>query len=300
MSALLTPRRERGLVLLPVALTLAIVGAIAYSMTREGSMDVSGVDARYDIEVARYLAEAGVNLAKWQNQKRGCSSKIGFGTVSLPGGSIVSGLIDQKGKNTLIVSLNASTSRGAVHAVESLQMTTYDLTGGKDITLDAPGGSDTSITSGVSTSLAAIQYLETTDGKSHAVMKFPTGGPVDNSAIISAQLQLTQVDSKSTQSPRSLAVHRLLHDWGPGATWTSPWTSPGGDYTAVPEATVDIAGNATYTLRIDGLMQGWVDHSMDNQGLLLKPNGLLEARFASFDATANKPKLVVRYFSRCS
>ncbi|MFC5552044.1 DNRLRE domain-containing protein [Massilia aerilata] len=296
-----TPRRERGLVLLPVALTLAIVGAIAYSMTREGSMDVSNIDARYDIEVARYLAEAGVNLAKWQNQKRGCKSEIGFGAVALPGGSIVAGLIDQKGKNTLEVSLNATTDRGTVHAVDKLALTTFDLTGAKDATVDSSGGNDTSITLGVTTGQGPLKYLETTDGQSHALLRFPISGSLDNSSIITAQLQLTQTDSKSTQMPRSLSAHQVLHDWGAGATWTSPWTTPGGDYVPTPVATVAIAGNTTYPLPIDGLVQGWVDHSVDkDKGLLLKPSGLLEAHFASFDASANSPKLVVRYYPRCS
>jgi hypothetical protein len=52
-------------------------------------------------------------------------------------------------------------------------------------------------------------------------------------------------------------------------------------------------------LRIDGLVQGWASKIIDNQGLLLKPTGLLNARFRSLDASINKPKLVVRYFPRC-
>jgi type II secretory pathway component PulK len=62
-------KRQRGLVLLPMTLALALVAVVAYGMTRDGAMNVSAVDAQFDTERARYLAEAGVNLVKWRNQQ---------------------------------------------------------------------------------------------------------------------------------------------------------------------------------------------------------------------------------------
>lgn len=295
----MTPGRQRGILLLPVALTLAIVGALAYTMTRSGSMNVSAVDARYDIENARYLAEAGMNLVKWQNEKRNCKSGVGFGTVTLSGGTIATSTIEQKGKDTLRISLRAATYRGAVHVLDTVEVKTVDLTDVEQVTVNASGGGDTTITAGVSYSQASGDYLETSDGKSHALLKFVPPGALDNGSVISAALSLTQIDTKSTQSPRSLAVHRVIRDWGSSASWTAPWANAGGDYLAEPSASIDIDGNGTYTWRIDALVQGWIARTFDNQGMLLKPNGLLDARFGSLDAAANKPKLVVRYFPHC-
>jgi hypothetical protein len=291
-------RRQRGILLLPVALTLAIVGALAYTMTREGSMDVSAVDARYDTEVARYLAEAGLNLAKWQNAMRGCGNDDGFGTVTLPGGQIVSDDVDSKnGGSNLSVSLTATTNRGAVHSFDDVVVPMVDLADVGEVTVSS--GSDTTIRDG-STNLSGADYLETSDGKSHGVISFSLPSQVRNAAVISAILKLTQVDTKSTQPVRSLAVHRVTRDWSAGsATWTAPWSSPGGDYAPNPAATVDIAGNAQYSWRIDALVQDWTNKTSSNYGVLLKPSGLLDARFGSFERSGSKPQLTVRYFPRC-
>jgi hypothetical protein len=297
--------RQRGILLLPVALTLAIVGALAYTMTHEGSMDVSAVDARYDTEVARYLAEAGLNLAKWQNEKRSCSSETGFGTVTLPGGAIVSGTIDRtnsgSGKRNLSVSLTATTDRGAVHTLADTVVPMYDLTGVEDATFDS--GYDVSIRDG-SANQSGANYLEASDGKSHALVAFDDVSKLGDVTVVSAYLKLTQYDTKSTQPVRSLAVHRLTRAWLPiSATWTTasilPWSNPGGDYEPDAAATVDIAGNAQYTWRIDALVQDWANRPLFNYGVLLKPSGLLDARFGSFERSGSKPQLTVRYFPRC-
>lgn len=296
---------QRGMLLLPVALTLAVVGALAYTMTREGSMSLSSVDADYDTETARYLAEAGLNLVKWQNQKRGCGSEVGFGSFAFPEGAgkigeISTGEIKRKSGGILEVSLTATTNRQAVHNLSAFRTTVYDRGDLKTATLNGPGGNDTSITRDTTVSLASRDWLELTDGRSHAVIKFTLPSELNNGSVVSAELKLTQQTSNSSQNPRSLAVHRLTRDWGPGATWSSPWSTPGGDYDPVAAASVNIAGDSEYTWRIDDLVQGWANGTVDNQGVLLKPNGLLDARFYSLDAgNSYEPKLVVRYYKRC-
>jgi hypothetical protein len=311
-------RGQRGILLLPVALTLAVIGTLAYSMTRDASMSVSNVDTEYDTEVARYLAEGGVHLVKWQNERLGCRSKIGFGTLELPRdvegfetnksiGSITAGTIENDGK-FLTVSLVAKTPALAwrplpgQYAVSERKLRMHDRSDPKEVTLNGPGGNDTSITKNVDSSQASLDYLELTDENSYALLKFSLPGAVDNASITSAQLTLTQFFSNSTQSERALGLHRVTRDWGPGVTWSSFLLPQGGDYapTAAASITLD-AGVDTreYTLRIDGLVQGWASKIIDNQGLLLKPSGLVNARFRSLDAASNKPKLVVRYFPRC-
>ncbi len=69
------------------------------------------MDAEYDIEVARYLAESGVHLAKWQNENASAAaSEIGFGKLDLPGiGSLVAGTIEREGQGrSLHVSVSAT------------------------------------------------------------------------------------------------------------------------------------------------------------------------------------------------
>ncbi|MGJ9419154.1 DNRLRE domain-containing protein [Massilia sp. CMS3.1] len=302
--------RQQGILLLPVALTLAIIGALAYTMTRDGSMNVAAVDAQYDIDVARYLATSGVQLAKWRASKSDCNSNYDedyFGTPDLPGGTVAVSDIDwNKGKIT--VSLTTKNSK-AVHALtRSVQV--YDVKDPKDKVIIGDGDDDTTIIRNNNTIQSSEKSLLATDGDAHPLVYFELPGELDKASIIQADLKLTKEGSASTQTNRSLAVHRITTAWSHGsATWVkatgTPWAAPGGDYVATPAASVTIDPNAPsqyngiYTLRIDSLVQGWADGALPNYGMLLKPTRLVNAKFVSFDGS-NKPQLDVRYYLRCS
>jgi hypothetical protein len=299
----MTTSTQRGILLLPVTLTLAILGALAYSMTREGGMGVAAVNAQYDTEVARYLAEAGLSLARWQNEKRGCDRETGFGTVALPGGTIKSVDVDWRSGGFIAVSLTATSDGGAVRRIEDKLLPIFDRSEIRQASIGSGGGADTTIkVSGSNQS--GSDYLETSDYKSHALISFAMPSELQRAELLSAELRLTKLESKSTQLERSLGVHRVTRDWSVGsATWTSPWSARGGDYVATPAATtiIDKNGefNGVYTWRIDPLVDAWAKGTLPNQGLLLKPSGLVDTRFGSFERPSGKPQLVVRYYPRC-
>jgi hypothetical protein len=294
-------RTEHGMLLLPVALMLTIIGALTYTMTREGAMSVSAVNADYDTEVARYLAEGGLNLARWQNEKFGCLAPVAFGRTPLPGGQVAVDAITRGKGGAMNISLTATTTGGAVHELDNYKVTTYNRFRANDVTINGPGNNDITITVGMAPSVPSSQYLEASDDKSRALLKFDLPKELDNASIVSAYLTLTQYDTKSTQTPRSLSVHRVTQTWDSGSTWAqgAPWATAGGNFDPTPVATVAIAGNDNYTWRIDSLVEGWDSGTILNQGILLKSSGLLDARFYSLDAPSNKPKLVVSYYPRC-
>ncbi|UVW28731.1 DNRLRE domain-containing protein [Massilia sp. H6] len=293
----MTPAKQRGILLLPVALTLAIAGALAYTMTHSASMEIAAFDAQHDTDTARYLAEAGVQLAKWQNERILCGSQLGFGTVTLPGGQIVSNNV-KEGSGKIKVSLTATTTRGAVNVLVEREVRMH-RTIPVSLSIKLSDMKDTYIQVG-SPQQGNSLYLEMTDANAHGLMSFSFPGALDDAAVLSAELSLVQTDSKSTMPNRSLALHRVLRDWSEtGATWTSPWSTPGGDYVATPAATVAIDGNARYAWRIDALVEGWANKTLPNNGLLLKPSGLLEARFHTRGSPTNQPKLDIRYLPRC-
>jgi len=302
-----TRARQGGILLLPVALTLALLGTLAYALTSEGSMSAADIDAKYEIEAARYLATGAVNLARWQNERISCNSAQKFTSLKLGNGTITADEVSLEGKSTLNISVTAkvgSTARSIVDA----KSTRYDRSKADSTDLIIPsGGNDSSIKRNAG-SLATDQYLQTTEGSSHAVLKFdmpPEPKELKDGLVVSARLTLTHASS-NTQAPRSLGVHRVTSNWGPGATWSSPWNTEGGDYLATPLWTVPIDGNSNanvdYTWRIDALVQGWLDGTIPKRGLLLKPIGPLDAKFYSLDApnaVAVKPRLVVRFYPRC-
>lgn len=295
---------QNGLLLLPVALTLALVGTLAYGLSREGSMSVSEVDAKYDIEAARYLANAGVSLARWRNEKLGCSSTRRFANLTLagvPGATLTASQVLVDGPYWKI-SVTASTGR-TTRSVVDYKAVRYSRARWADTQPIIPSGeSDTTIRDRPG-NMVYVPNLEALEGKSYPLINFDNlPSELNSSLIVSAQLTLTHWTS-NTQGPRSLGVHRVTTKWGTGATWTDPWTSPGGDYVQKPLWTVLINGSSTslveYSWRIDPLVEGWVSGAIQKQGVLFKPIGPLDAKFYSLDSPASRPKLIVRYYPRC-
>ena len=188
-----------------------------------------------------------------------------------------------------------------MYRIDGRNVTVHELDDVEEVTVGSSGGQDTYIFQG-GTAQASNDYLEITDGQAHALVKFNMPSALRDAAVLKAELKLNQVDTKSSQPARALAVHRVTRDWSSGsAAWTVPWDTPGGNYAPQATAVVAIDGNAQYTWRIDALVEGWNNGSLPHYGILLKPSGLLEARFASFDnATSSiRPQLVVRYLPRC-
>jgi hypothetical protein len=300
--------KQRGILLLPVALTLAIVAALAYGMTSEGSMNVSAVDAQYDVEVARYVAASGIQVAKWRAAKYHCDgNRAKLVDLAVPGGSVTVTEASMS-KGILSVSVEAGTSRVGTLQTARRSLPVYDFeVPAKQATIIGPGDDDTTIVrigSGPDKSL-----LEATEGNAHPLVSFKLPPELaDKGSLIQATLKLTKQSGNSTQPNRALGVHRLTRDWNKDANWVSArkdvaWSTPGGDYAEPAAASIMIdpgngATNGAYTVRIDSLVQGWADGSYPNYGMLLKPTALANALFVSFDG-GNKPELTVRYFKRC-
>ncbi len=300
---------QRGVLLLPVALTLAVIAALAYTMTREGSMNVSAVDDQYDTEVARYLAASGMQVAKWRGSVDDCDDdEADYGTLKLPGGSVtVSSAKESKG--ILTVSLTATTDRKKSVLALTRAMQMIDLDNPKSATIIGPGDADTTIVNGGS-SQSNADTLTATEGSSHPLIVFKLTPELDRASIIQADLKLTKKSGNASQQGRLLSVHRITREWNKNANWTSPrgdatpWATAGGDYVETPAASVVIdpgngAYNGAYTMRIDTLAQVWANSPPANYGLLLKPTNLSYVSFISFDGS-NKPELSLRYYRRCT
>jgi hypothetical protein len=301
---------QDGVLLLPVALTLAIIGSLAYAMTSEGSMNVSDVDAQYDIAVARYAAASGVAVAAWRAGKSSCDgTKADLGKLEVPDGSVTV-TRTKLDKGFLTISTSASTNRNA-GTVQTLtrRVQVFDLGIVKQATMIGAGDDDTTIDRTVSISQANLKTLEATDDTAHPLIAFKLPAELaDKGSLVQADFKITKQSANSTQPDRAIGVHRVTRAWTKDATWTKAgadlWSTPGGDYAqpAVANVTIDPgngAYNGAYTLRIDALVQGWADGSFPNYGLLLKPTRLLNALFVSFDGST-KPELSVRYFKRCT
>lgn len=325
------PARTRGFLLLPMALTLVAVGALAFAMTRDAGMSVNRVDAEYDTEVARYLAEAAVNLARWKNNQQNCNAAATFAPTplyrySLANNDVGTGAADLVGSMTLnaitVVGNNANNDKNSITVDVSSATTTapaaslrivrtvsrYNLNTLKTAVIGGAGGANTTIAnSGSMTPQGTMAYIELTDNgagdQSYGLVRFGLATIPKNALVKDATLRLKRFDGESIfVFGKRLDIHRMTTAWDPQtAVWNLPWLKPGGDYAADPVDGSWIVDNRYYFWRLDALVAGWMNGTLANNGVLLKPTNLNKSRFSAFTSgDADGPQLTVNYYERCN
>lgn len=298
-------RRQRGVALLAVSLLLMVLGALAFIMGRQSAMATNAVNAQYDTEVARYLAEAGLNVAKWHDLETNCKKTTTIVPPSrIDAGGTYSASIINGGKNLNINAVGAtdagarvSMSRPNVVAHENV---VRQLVIANDKQIDTFISRDTPFAQG------GQQYLELTQGRSSALMQFTLPSELTQAIIVRADLTMTQYQSNSVLPAQVVSAHRLTRNWSAGsATWAfaallSPWSNNGADYTPGNATATAVNGNNTYKWDVTSLVDGWANNAFPNNGLLLLADGpLQQARFYSFESALNKPTLLVTYYKAC-
>ncbi len=150
------------------------------------------------------------------------------------------------------------------------------------------------------------------DKKDRPLIRFDLSGIPSGATIISASLELTKTGGDNTSIP--IAVHRVTADWAEGtgacggtngvANWinrlaATPWATPGGDFDPTPAATTNVSGSGAYPWNIQSIVQGWVNGTFTNYGVIMKfatENFNGEKKFgARTDAVADRPTLTITY-----
>lgn len=148
-----------------------------------------------------------------------------------------------------------------------------------------------------------------------AVIAFDLAGNVPSGATIT-EATLTLNLSRTRDDGQVIGLHRLLADWGEGAsdtpgnegsgvpasdgdaTWiyrsfdTEPWSQPGGDFESDPSGSVPVADPDRYSWGSTAAMvsdvQMWLDSPIDNFGWLLKGNEEEVRTTKRFDSRENE------------
>lgn len=125
-----------------------------------------------------------------------------------------------------------------------------------------------------------------------------------NSTVLSSLLSV-YTEATYDASPVSLTPHRVTAGWTEQATWntrdgTSPWTSPGGDFSgsASGKAVSFSAGSWSTFRDLQGVTQDWIYGTYPDYGLLLKSATLIsgKAQFTAADgSSATWPVLEIYY-----
>ncbi len=160
-----------------------------------------------------------------------------------------------------------------------------------------------------------------------ALIAFDVAGSLPRgSTIVAASLRMHM--SKTISGNQSISLHRLLSDWGEGAsnapgeegegapsqpgdaTWihtfydTQHWTTPGGDFLAAPSAAAIVGGVGFYTWQstpdLAADVQAWLDHPEQAFGWLILGNESTWTTAKRFDTRENgviefRPLLTIEY-----
>jgi hypothetical protein len=308
----MTRRHQSGAALLAVSIMLTIMAALAFALNRQTGMTTLSVEAQYDLASARYLAEAGANMARWANQYQGCKTS----STTVPG--VLSGVgtysivvTKSPPKNINVVSTGATagsaTIPGATAVLTRTALPLYQLQDAPESkTLGGPTSDtyiNTPFTAGVFNNTGKILYLA--QGQSQALLQFALTDIPPNSLIDSATLSMVQTAGSSVQ--RAVNLYRVTAQWdAPAANWTnarpaSLWTAPGGDYATDYVAQASAGLGLTVSWDITTLVDAWLSGKATNYGILLKmANTGQAANFYSFEASGTlAPVISVKFYKAC-
>lgn len=311
---------NRGFILIPVILTLTLLAAIAFMMSRQGAINAGGVVREHQPEIARYVAEAGLNHALWQANASSCTGYTDLTGVPLGQHSYTTTITPTTGSPVAIKAVGTHT-QGASYTYNRDQVKIYQFPNQQ--TVLQPGvtaGQDTYLYEwentwnyGLSTSLWVRNNWA--NSFAYSLFNFDVSSIPTEAKIISATLELWQNTPSSLGG--NVAVRRITSDWSEGiqtggigtASWNESdaavaWSSAGGDYssivsanTTIPAATVD-----WYQWEIASLVSGWVSDAASNQGFILTPESVnTYVEFSSSDSgdPTLRPKLTITYACEC-
>ncbi|TWI69756.1 hypothetical protein IP91_00829 [Pseudoduganella lurida] len=304
----IVPRPQSGAILLVVALLLATMAALAFSMNRATGADALSVQDEYEARAAGYLADAAVANARWASQVGGCTS-ASIPLTALGTGTFSAAVVKAPSKRLNITAtgtVNGDTIR--TRSVNESNVFDFSKTETKDL-----GGNviDTWIDNGAGTVLQSYWqskiYADSTDialmsDRYYGLLYWATTDVKNDAQVLSANLILTQNGTGAVT--RQVAVQRMMTPWDQKASWTSPtdktyWT--GTDWGNLAFDTVGVGSGSTYTWDVTGLVEGWHKGRLANYGMLLRlvtPNQSVS--FYSRDAAAkNRPILRVTSAKAC-
>jgi hypothetical protein len=310
---------ERGFLLIPVVLALALIASIAFLLSREGAMRVREVASEAEADSARYLAQAGLHYEQWRADVSACTAYTDLPATAFGPGSYSASIEPDNGSPVNIAATGTLPS-GASATVRAAQARVYDLPGTQVLQPNAAQGEDTDVlveepddNHGDAEDLVTDSE-QASNGPVHSLLRFDLSGLPPGTQVQSAELDLYL--HSNSGSADVVEAHRVTRDWlegtgapNSGASWNryngfSLWGTPGGDYDPQAAASFVASGTGWKSLDLSDLAQAWVDGTYPNYGLiLLSPpaagNNEKEYRSSDSSTCAERPKLRVTYACEC-
>ena len=302
---------QGGFVLVAIVMALAIVGAVAFLLNREGGMGVRLAGSSFEATRARYVAEAGLEHERWRLNRAGCvaytnlpSTALGNDTYSATVASTSGSPVTITGTGTLVTGASHQLRRSGIPIFGDLRTDSIRPSSG--------GIRDTYLADGALSNTAfggsPDLVLSDTTSVDRALIRFDLSNLPTTTRVTSAILEL-ELEDIAFGGAGSARVHRATRDWTESeATWNerrsgATWTTPGGDYDPQIEAStdIDVAQLGSTQWDVTPLTASWVRGTNPNHGLLLAVSpGIDGASFSSGDRVCGQhPKLTVTYSCEC-
>jgi len=235
---------QKGYILLPIVIIITMISIVALMMNMESAMGTGASSSEQESDQARYVAEAGLNHALWQVEQAGCG----------PYTDIVGKTFGDHGYDAAI---------------------TPNQAGGVITTITVPVTDDAWVNESASSQNygndAQLQVLGQWFAYRLALYRFDieNAGIPAGATVVSAACKLFVIDSDVS----AIDIFRVEADWDETTVTYSnvvnhyDWFSPVSQLPANNPVGAYAEGNLT------ALVQGWVNGSVANQGILLDSAG---------------------------
>ncbi len=304
---------QRGFLLLPVALALALVAGAALLLTRAGGMQAEALAAGTRDREARYVAEAAFAHARWRADAAGCSGYPSIGSTPLGANSYTASMSPTSGSPvsvTAVANLPGGISRSFTRDSAAVYRTAAETL----VLQPGPAqGKDTYVASSQSSSNYGASSTLQVSYSEHPALQFDLSSLPAHARVLSAELELY---ATNVGFGGYVGLRRITRSWvegtkqgsgsADGATWNTsdgsvPWTTPGGDAEATSSASVSLGGTGWYAFDVTALVDSWRAGRVANLGVGLSIFLFTSADFASSDDSnaSLRPRLTITYACEC-
>lgn len=303
---------QRGFLLVPVAVALALIATIALLLGREAGVDLSQISADRQWHEARYVAQAAYHHMKWKLDSAGCSGytnlpTTGFGSHTYSANATVEDAVDN---SPVAISVTATLANGVTLTQSRTHVPVYQAPTSASV---QPGSSGVDAEASKSTPTTnngagvTLTLDDSTGAQRYALLHFDLSNIPTNADIVAATLTMN-AESNGSGADGAVSIHRVLEAWTEdGVTYNSrngslAWTWPANlDANAADTAAVG-SSLGSHNWNVTDLVAGWSNGRYANYGLVLKGNGQASAIiYTSSDgiAAADRPRLSVTYVLEC-
>ncbi|MBA1445297.1 MAG: DNRLRE domain-containing protein [Chromatiales bacterium] len=235
--------QQNGYILLPVMLAVTLVAAVAFSMNYESASETNAVGSELEADQVRYLAEAGLSHARWQLEQAGC------GPFSDIAGQAF-------GSHSYSATITPNNAGGTI--------TAYNV----PVIADAMIKSDTPTLNYRDDAQLSTYFNFIPSSTQRTLYRFDieNAGIQVGAMVVSAVAKIFVVDSNDSAS---VTAHQITADWTEGVVnWDNINTSH--DSTSLASIPSGSPVGEYVSVNITSLVQGWINGSTANQGIMLK------------------------------